>query len=157
MCTRQSGIKKIICVVLACFFGVSCCSCVGLYDWSYNLPNGYQVIRVNSESIVLSKNDSSGTVLDRYIVAFCHDGQYIGIKRAPMDNIEPNSHFDLDDINGFDLEYYLIDSQNDEKNGPFNEEEYLKFCENIDNLKMSDWINTRDFEGKMYLYDEINR
>lgn len=61
-------------------------------DWTYDkLPNGYEIWRINSEDISLIKTDgdSSDLRIDRYILEFCYNDSYIGIKRLMIDENLP--------------------------------------------------------------------
>ena len=61
-------------------------------DWTYDkLPNGYEIWHINSEDISLIKTDgdSSDLRIDRYILEFCYNDSYIGIKRLMIDENLP--------------------------------------------------------------------
>ena len=104
---RLSGnihIKVLIAFTLICLtlFLSSC----GISDWSYDLPNGYEIVRVNSYSVVFGKNGRRfNTTIDRYVIAFCHNDSYIGLKRVPLDNVPFDEKIDIDSYDDSNIEY----------------------------------------------------
>jgi len=121
----------------------------GSGDWIYDkLPNGYQIWRVNCEDIkvlVVNGNDLNDNeiVLDRYILEFCYNNSYIGIKRLPLS--KPALDEEVVDIKSMDTsnpEYYLIDAQNDTLYGPFDVDGYQDQINTLQVQGMCDWIPT---------------
>lgn len=94
-------------------------------DWSVHLPNGYEIWRINSESIILAKATSEGgydTVVDAYINAYFYDARYIGLWCAKDG---------ADDLPGVAPEqdhYYLIDTQTDSVWGFLTPDEFETLC-----------------------------
>ena len=138
----------IVCLILS--------SCAGLSDWEYVLPNDYVVVRVNGRSIDFGKLDENGSSIeiDRYIIEFCYNESYIGLKRFPLpfwhdEDPEREKAFFGSDLNHLeynykesDLEYYLVDAFADEIHGPYTATEYKDKCSELGVGEMCDWINT---------------
>ena len=84
-------------------------------DWTYDkLPNGYEIWRINSEDISLLKTDgdSSDLRIDRYILEFCYNDSYIGIKRLMIDENLPYQEAHIEDMDASNPSYYLVDTVN---------------------------------------------
>lgn len=145
MFAKLNGLNKMtafICIFLMTIFLSSCHSLVA--DWEYKLPNGYQVVRVNSVSVVFGKvvDESFEQKIDRYITEFCYNESYIGIKHLPMYNIESHSLFEIKDFDLSNVDFYIIDSAKDIQYGPYSSSEYLLQCESLGIVDMCEWINT---------------
>lgn len=74
-----------LCCLVVLLLGLTAC---GLSDWGYdNLPNKYEVLRINCNEIVLGKadNDSSSLeiCIDQYVLEFCSNDTYIGAMCRP--------------------------------------------------------------------------
>ncbi len=105
-------------------------------DWSYELPNDYAIWRINSRRIVvgIEKGSSLDAVLDRYICAFCYNGDYIGLQCVDVPE-------DLkEEIDTSNPDYYLIDMGSRTVGGPMTLEAYQKAVQAI--ADMTDWIST---------------
>ena len=134
---------RIICLLVitslllaGCFGGIS--------DWTYELPNNYAIVRVNSQTVVFGKNaDTFEQILSRYIIAYSFNDTYIGLKRIPMDNVPQDSLFDVNEIDMSHSEYYLIDTTKEQIFGPYTYDEYIELSMQLDIGTMSDWIDTR--------------
>lgn len=112
-------------------------------DWTYDkLPNGYVIDRVNSENIRLNKGDSSDLRIDRYILEFCYNDSYIGIKRLMIDENLPYQEAHIEDMDASNPSYYLVDTVNDVVMGPYTAEEYENQIEALKIDTMCDWIKT---------------
>ena len=114
-------------------------------DWTYDkLPNGYEIWRINSEDISLLKTDgdSSDLRIDRYILEFCYNDSYIGIKRLMIDENLPYQEAHIEDMDPSNFSYYLVDTVNDVVMGPYTAEEYENQIEALKIDTMCDWIKT---------------
>jgi hypothetical protein len=114
-------------------------------DWTYDkLPNGYEIVHVNSEDIELDKadGDSLDIKIDRYILEFCYNDSYIGIKRLMIDDNLPYQEAHIEDIDASNPSYYLVDTVNDVVMGPYTAEEYENQIEALKIDTMCDWIKT---------------
>ena len=138
----------------------------GLLDWQYLLPNNYRVSRVNDDAIIFSKITQlnpqlSDLKLDRFILSFCYNDAYIGLKRIPLDEVSRGVFFEIQKYNDSDeefclvdeddgniiygpyvAEYYLVDAFNDSIYGPYSKEEYEAKCNELNVGSMCEWINT---------------
>lgn len=114
-------------------------------DWTYDkLPNGYEIWRINSEDISLIKTDgdSSDLRIDRYILEFCYNDSYIGIKRLMIDENLPYQEAHIEDMDASNPSYYLVDTVNDVVMGPYTAEEYENQIIALKIDTMCDWIKT---------------
>lgn len=114
-------------------------------DWTYDkLPNGYEIWRINSEDISLIKTDgdSSDLRIDRYILEFCYNDSYIGIKRLMIDENLPYQEAHIEDMDASNPSYYLVDTVNDVVMGPYTAEEYENQIKALKIDTMCDWIKT---------------
>lgn len=122
-------------------------------DWSYELPNDYDIVRINGHCIQLSKKDFFdggdfvwSTVIENYYVkAFCVTENYILTA-----GVETKEQFAEDEEIEFgELRYYMVDYNTDEIKGPFSGEDEL-----LNNLSMAlgktpevNWIYSKDVRG----------
>ena len=114
-------------------------------DWTYDkLPNGYEIVHVNSEDIELDKadGDSLDIKIDRYILEFCYNDSYIGIKRLMIDENLRYIDVHIEDMDASNPSYYLVDTINDVVMGPYTAEEYENQIEALKIDTMCDWIKT---------------
>lgn len=112
--------------------------CVGLNDWTLDLPNDYAIWHINANQIICGKKDGESSlsrVTERYVLEFCYNEQYIGLKC--IDDYESYS-------TGEDTEifYYMIDTLEDDVTGPLDFESYSELCENINIFEDVEWIPT---------------
>ena len=128
MSTRRNGINFTKTVVfLISVLILTLTGCAGNGDWAYDdLPDDYSIWRINSQDIQFGK--SSGNILTpvvgRYIIAFCHDDQYIGLQRIPLEK-QYRGGSDIKALVKSNPEYYLIDSDTDFLYGPMT---YAEYC-----------------------------
>ena len=145
MNTRPNGnnmLKSLLCFCLLLILMLQT-SCGGVGDWSYDLPNNYQILRVNSNSVVFGKyEDLFERKLDRYIVSFCFNDCYIGLERIPLDDIPPDQQIDIKKFDRTNSEYYLMDSANDLLYGPYSKDDYNEQCNDLGINDMCEWIET---------------
>lgn len=81
---------SIILLLFVVTFHTACFA--GLSDWEYDLPNSYQIVRVNSQTIVFGKSeDIFNQTIDRQILAFCYGETYVGIKQLPLGEMASGS------------------------------------------------------------------
>ena len=134
-------IKKCLCVIVLLLF---LAGCGGMGDWSYDaLPSEYAIWRLNSQDIRLVKENevAADNVVERYVVAFCHNSRYIGIQRVPLDSSYTNI-MDMNTLDKSNPEFYLIDSTTDFVDGPLTEEEYNDQITELGIEDMCQWIST---------------
>lgn len=117
----------------------------GVGDWTYDmLPNNYEIVRVNSQAVVFGKRDSGlfNQIMDRHIISFCYNSSYVGMKRIPLDNMEPSRYVDVKNYDPTSLEYYLFDTDREKLYGPYTEKEYVAQCETLSINDMCAWLDT---------------
>lgn len=115
----------------------------GMGDWAYDrLPNGYEIWRLNSSNIQVVKESGSIIILDGYVLEFCCNDSYIGIKHISTDEMISQKQADTKDLDTSNPEYYLIDAQNDAVYGPFTANDYQNQLEICQIQNMCDWIPT---------------
>lgn len=141
--------KKYILVVIVvlCVFFISSCSAtvfnsqINNNDWSYKLPNNYEIWHINSRKIVCGKRNnenSISTVVGQYVSEFCHNDKYVCLKCIEVSDDLSDAN-DLADI----CYYYIIDTLRDEICGPLTEQEYIKEVKSKNVTELSLWIKTK--------------
>lgn len=144
MCIQQSG-NKLIALIGILILIVILTSCgAGWQDWEYDhLPNDYEIWRINSEDIVLMKNKgSTERVINRYILEFCYNDSYIGIKKIMVDENIPYHEVYIEELDATNPSYFLVDTVNDTVMGPYTSEEYTIKIKDLEIESMCDWIKT---------------
>ena len=139
---RLFSLKKSINVVLVfsilLIYLLNAVGCApGLADWSYALPNDYELEHINAEEIVLSRRHSK--VIGAFIEEFWYSERWIGIKQIKKlrkDNVNTNSDTYQTQ------QYYLVDAENCLVYGPFSYTEYMDSCELLDVQTSIEWIKT---------------
>ncbi len=134
-------------IALSFLFPLSSCVHIGgAGDWTYDLPGGYAVMRVNKLCIELSKDGT--TVIGEYTEAFCFGKTHVGLKRIPFDYVAyvAQRHEDIDHVPtaypDAEREYYLIDTESGTPYGPYTAEGFTAECENLSVSDLCDWIAT---------------
>lgn len=99
--------------------------------WKITLPNNYILEKVTEEKFILEKKDNNKTKIEDYIAEYAYGKKYISIKCAKNEN------------NNILVYFYIIDSENNDIYGPYNDEEtYNKVKEKIIDEEISEWIKT---------------
>ena len=164
-------IKKTVFAFLICILSFSLASC-GIGDWVYyDVPNGYHISKLNDSNISLFSDDT-GSVLYGYIRRFCYNDRYIGAqffdyqfgntkeeiekyhseeytfhnpatcnpehKKIILDSKKPYSkQFDK-----YTPDFYLVDTENHTRMGPFTAEEYDAKLSELGITDMCEWLVT---------------
>lgn len=92
--------------------------CAGVSDWSYQLPNNYEIWRINSEEIVI-KNMITETNVDEisgFIKEFSYDNRYVFMR-----NVE-----NISDNNILNETYFVLDTNENKVYGPYDTIEILQ-------------------------------
>ncbi len=140
--------KILVTTILICILLSTLVGCFpALSDWRYDdFPGEYLIVRSNSSQIFLYHNEK-GLVLEKFIVAFCKNEQYIGLRvleknEEDFPTWQEWSDFIYDESTVDDCIYYLVDTASETYEGPYTQDEYdQKMLEkNITNL--SAWIDT---------------
>ncbi|MCI8567783.1 MAG: hypothetical protein HFG48_00510 [Bacilli bacterium] len=114
--------------------------CEDTTKWKYLLPNDYEIKRVNNTTVILGKkvNNETTTVIDgvtvgveEYVSKFSYSDNYIAVMcLIPIDN-------------NIDIKYYIIDSKNNNRYGPYPDEEtFNKVKDKLVSEKLGEWIDT---------------
>ena len=153
MFSKRTGIKLLLIIILllvifVCVFVsivVLFTGSSGLSDWSYeDLPNSYEVWRINSQDIVVGKvsdNDSFEVKIERFVLEFSYNDRFIGVKQFPIKQ-DYNIAIDVKKIDTSNLDYYIIDSNSDTIYGPYNYYEYKNKCDELKVGTMKEWVKT---------------
>ena len=112
-------------------------------DWEYtNLPNGYAVIRVNSQTIVLC-SARRNIRLNTYISSFCSNDRYIAVRWIDLANIESQYEFEKIRAHCDEAVWYLVDTTDDALYGPFaTETAFEAACAEQGVGELGPWIDT---------------
>ncbi len=107
--------KKIIMVSILV---LSLTGCAGVSDWSYQLPNNYEVWRINSEDIIIKNMNTQNNVdeISGFVKEFSYDSRYVFTR-----NIE-----NISDNNILDEVYYILDTKENKVYGSFDSIEELQ-------------------------------
>lgn len=142
--------SALILLTLALLFVFSACIGPGLSDWHYDLPNGYQIVHVNSRQIICTEKDSPGAatssiIVEAHVSEFCYNDRYIGLKRVdPPDDVQ-------EAIDLSNPVYYIVDMITKEIYGELSESEYTSKIEELNIENMCDWLLTNPApEGAIY-------
>ncbi len=127
--------------VVLCTMMFSSC---GVSDWIYDLPNDYSIWRINVNDIALIKEvDELGEkALDRYIIEFCYNDAFVGIKRLSINENIPYQDVEIEKLDKSNPDYYLVDTTADYILGPYTADEYNIQIETLEIDDMCDWIKT---------------
>ena len=139
---KLSG-RKITCLILIIVSLTCFTACPALTDWEYKLPNNYKVVHINVNDISLIKDTGNGGpfVVRRFILEFCNNDRYVGVKRVSDEGYDS---FDIDEADLTKPEYYIVDTLEDAVYGPFTEEEYNEQLSVLQINDLGDWIKTSD-------------
>ena len=108
-------------------------------DWSVPLPGGYEIQRINSQSIVLAEPSPDGhseIVIHSYINAYWYDQRYIGLwcaKDGPDDLLGVAPEADS---------FYLVDSLEKDLHGPLDPDTYEELCLQLQLSAFDQWTKT---------------
>ncbi|MBP3360211.1 MAG: DUF3997 domain-containing protein [Clostridia bacterium] len=109
-------------------------SCAGASDWSYKLPNDYEVWRINSKDIIVKYvgDKAVETEIPSFVKEFSYDDRYVCTR-----NIES-----IDENDIFSEEYYILDTGEQKLYGPYETQEEFKLA--IEEMKISlvKWYRT---------------
>ena len=121
-----------------------------LQDWSYELPEGFSIMRVNKRTILLespyhySNADLEGNTwltsdaVESYITDFCYGESYIGVRRVDASRDDDELEYEAESV-----EYWLVYTKNETRYGPFStESEFDAQCELIGVTDLCEWIAT---------------
>lgn len=147
--------KGLLAVCLAFLLLTACVD--GRGDWAYDLPNGYQVFRVNSKQIKLTGPDHCVTGQDgktwitedyigSFVSAFCYDERYVGVQQI---NASLNAPLSLPDRLISEPWFYLLDTSTGAVIGPMaSPEEFQAECEARQITDLCPWIEAQELTAQ---------
>lgn len=109
-------------------------------DWSYKLPNNYEIWRINSREIVCGKKDGesslSNVINENYVLEFKYNERYVCLKcveatqdlSAQIDKSSPN--------------FYIIDTMKDTIYGAYTNTDFKDKIIDMELIFNTDWIKT---------------
>lgn len=109
-------------------------------DWSYKLPNNYEIWRINSREIVCGKKDGenslSNVINENYVLEFKYNERYMCLKcveatqdlSAEIDKSNPN--------------FYIIDTMEDTIYGAYAHTDYENKVNDMGLIFNTNWIKT---------------
>lgn len=92
----------------------------GAQDWRYEMTGGYQLMRVNTCTIVLTKEDGE-IVVDGYVSAFIDTGKDIFVRGVPEALDDPDDRPEMDMCL-----WYWIDTEKEVTYGPYESAQALE-------------------------------
>ena len=92
----------------------------GVQDWRYEMTGGYQLMRVNTCTIVLTKEDGE-IVVDGYVSAFIDTGKDIFVRGVPEALDDPDDRPEMDMCL-----WYWIDTEKEVTYGPYESAQALE-------------------------------
>lgn len=114
---------------------------IGNNDWSYSLPNNYEIWHINSEQIVCGKKTSEHSIGENvggyYVSEFCYDDKYICLQCIPTYGEAS------DNTTKSQTDFYIIDSSTDKEYGPFTQTEFEDKLEELNLTNLCAWIKTK--------------
>ena len=112
------NMRKILILVYVLALTLSLTSCAGTGDWSYKLPNNYEVWHINSTDVEIKCVDleDEGEMIPSFVKEFSYDERYVYSR-----NVE-----DIYSNNVAEEIYYALDTMERKVYGPFNSIEELK-------------------------------
>lgn len=111
----------------------------GVQDWRYVLTGGYQLMRVNSCTIVLTKEDGE-IVVDGYVSAFADTGKDIFVRGVSQPLEDPDDRPAAEDCL-----WYWIDSEKEARYGPYRSAQALEEAAGARGVEVPDpayWTDT---------------
>lgn len=129
--------------LFCCCFNLFLCSCVGMSDWEYELPNNYSVTRLNASTInIYNDNALGGPVIDNYVTRFAYNERFVCARRLVLDD---DKRYFSKDIMAMDFEqavYCIIDTQTHDVYDLLNKDEFDLLCKELEIENLCDWIDT---------------
>lgn len=120
--------------ILLSFVFVLLTSCAGVSDWAYELPNGFEMWRINSNEVIVkyAKDSTKDIGIPSFIKEFSYDERYVFTRNISS----------INNNNIFDEEYYILDTEEQSLYGPFKSLE--EFGLELKKLEISDlkWFRT---------------
>lgn len=109
-------------------------SCAGVSDWSYKLPNNYEVWRINSKEIVVKYvgEETAEAEIPSFIKEFSYDDRYVCTR-----NVESVYENDI-----FSEKYYILDTDEQKLYGPYDTQEEFKYAIEELEISLAKWYRT---------------
>lgn len=109
-------------------------SCAGVSDWSYKLPNNYEVWRINSSDIIVKYvgEEIVDAEIPSFVKEFSYDDKYVCTRN--VDSISEN--------NIFEEKYYILDTLEQQLYGPYDtEQEFITMLNEL-GISLTKWYRT---------------
>ncbi len=134
--------SKVIFPTLAGILAVlSLSACNGVGDWSVSgLPGGYEVWRINSETIELCLPDEehpflADSVVSTYVFELAYNDAFICAKRA---DVPEGRNLKIDTS---DPDHYIVDVNDRTCHGPFDEDGFYEAWQELGNGEELEWMS----------------
>lgn len=123
--------KKMLLIIIVLLIVTSC---AGTNDWSYDLPNSFEVWHINSKEIkVVYLGDDVELEIPSFVKEFTYDSQYVFTRN--VDDIGVN--------NIFDEKFYILDTKNKILYGPYNKvDDFINELKNLQIDFPTHWYRT---------------
>ncbi len=98
-------------IILSVVIFILLTGCAGVDDWSYELPNGYEVWRINSNEIIVKcVSDATNNVnIPSFVKEFTYNDRFVCTRNVPS----------INENNIFNEIYYILDTKEKVLHGPF--------------------------------------
>ena len=96
---------------------------------------------LNSRNIHVVKGNGT-VILDGYVLEFCYNESFIGIKHISTDEGYSRGQSDTKNLDTSNPDFYLIEAQNDAVYGPLTADDYQKQLQTRQIQDMCGWIPT---------------
>lgn len=110
-------------------------------DWSYKLPNNYEIWHINSRKIICGKKDGknslSNIISENYILEFNYNERYVCLKCV---EVTQDFSTEIDESNP---NFYIIDTMEDAVYGAYTNADFEGKVKDMNLLFNSNWIKTK--------------
>lgn len=109
-------------------------------DWSYKLPNNYEIWRLNSREIICGKSDGnnslSNIISENYILEFKYNERYICLKCIKA-TVDLSTEIDKSNPN-----FYIIDTLENTVYGAYTSTDCENKIKDMNLIFNTEWIKT---------------
>ncbi len=132
-------------IILFVAISILLTGCAGVGDWSYKLPNDYEVWKINSDEIIVKyvSDEIDNTQIPSFVKEFAYDDRFVCTR-----NISSIIENDI-----FNEVYYILDTKEKVLYGPFgNIDEFKKKLDELE-IAVVKWYRTSPAPN---MYNESN-
>ena len=121
-------------IILSVVIFILLTGCAGIDDWLYELPNGYEVWRINSNEIIVKcVSDTTNNVnIPSFVKEFSYDDRFIYTRNV----------LSINENNIFNEIYYILDTKEKALHGLFGSIEEFKNKLNEFEIVAEKWYRT---------------